>query len=66
MCQTCCNLALKIEALNRYAEKTNNDSLKMKLKGANNDTLADLTLCDYSSNGKYPKNDCLNRKMQQM
>ena len=57
LCQICCNLALKVDGLQKYAEKED-DSLKQKIKGMNKNTLSDISVCPYD---EYPQPLCLER-----
>ena len=56
LCQTCCNLALKIDCLKKFAEQTEKDKLKQQLIGMTKSKLSDMSVCPYI---ELPSNDCL-------
>lgn len=60
LCQTCCNLSLKIDAVQKYSVDKGNDHFKGTVKNWNKTIVSDITLCDYSDQD-YPKPDCLKR-----
>ncbi|XP_077869847.1 uncharacterized protein LOC144362389 [Saccoglossus kowalevskii] len=61
LCQICCNLALKIQAVNKFAVQIENDNLKSKVKSWNKQSVSAITLCDYSQQD-LPNAKCLDRK----
>ncbi|KAK3089976.1 hypothetical protein FSP39_008135 [Pinctada imbricata] len=61
LCQICCNLSLKIEALQKFALEKENEGLKSEVKNWNKTRLGDIILCEYQN---YPKLECLNRSCQ--
>ena len=56
LCQICCNLALKIDCLKKFADQTEKDKLKQLMIGMTKRKLSDMTLCSYSD---LPSNKCL-------
>ena len=66
LCQTCCNLALKLEALGKYVRTMENDENKDVLAGVdtNRKKIVSETLCQ-NEEGENPKQKCLMRDCQE-
>lgn len=69
LCKTCCNAALKIEALKTFANKQaagskiNKDELPLFKKSKRD--VADETVCPYNKETGNPRAKCLNRQCDQ-
>ena len=60
LCQICCNLSLKIDAIQKFSTEKGSDNLKGTVKNWNKTNVSNITLCNYSEK-EYPKAECLNR-----